>query len=193
MTTSAPRTSLLAALATALVGGLFMFGGSASAATAVLGSGSEQACFQAAETDSPAHTALASCDAALENIALPPADRAATYANRSVILLSREQPAAALADAEMALKLAPTMKAAVVNKAGALMMLGRYAEARAALDDALPGIEGAALERGLYNRAVASEELGDLKAAYRDYKRAADLNPNFEAAHVELARFKVGK
>ena len=192
MTTSAPRT-ILAALATALVGGLFMFGGSASAATAVLGSGSEQACFQAAETDSPTYTALASCDAALENIALSPADRAATYANRSAILLSREQPAAALEDADMALKLAPTMKAAVVNKSGALMMLGRYEEARAALDEAIPVIEGAALERGLYNRAVAAEELGDVKAAYRDYKRAADLNPNFEAARVELARFKVGK
>lgn len=180
-------TRLIPALAAALLA----LGGSAGAATSVLDSSSVRACYMAASAQTWSAEAVAGCDAAVENGGLSNKDLAATYANRSVVLLNANQPDAALADADRALTLSPDLKDAAVNKAGALLMLGRYEEARATLDAVLTAITGEALERGLYNRAIASESLGDVSAAYADFKRAAELNPNFEAAHVELARFQV--
>lgn len=172
-------------------GALMAFAGSASAASSVIGSGSEQACYHAASTGAASREALASCDAALESVILSPADRAATYANRSAVLLGQDRPEAALADVETALRLDPGLRDAAVNKAGALILLGRYAEARTLLDEVVPAVQGNALERALFNRAVAAESLGDVKAAYHDFKRALELDPGFEAARLELDRFQV--
>ena len=38
---------------------------------------------------------------------------------------------------------------------------------------------------------MANEGLGDLKAAYQDYSKAAELNPAWDAPKNELARFTV--
>ena len=46
-------------------------------------------------------------------------------------------------------------------------------------------------ERIYFNRAMAEEDLGNLKAAYLDYRKAAELAPGWEKAAKELARFKV--
>jgi tetratricopeptide (TPR) repeat protein len=40
-------------------------------------------------------------------------------------------------------------------------------------------------------RGIASEALGDVQSAYRDYRRAAELEPDSEDARLELARFQV--
>jgi tetratricopeptide (TPR) repeat protein len=167
--------------------------GTASAASSVIGSGSQQTCYWAAKTGAASNAALDSCNAALEDFSLSAEDRAATYANRSAVLLARDAPAEALKSVEQALAIAPELDDAAVNKAGALILLRRYAEARSTLDEALPLIQGDALVRGLFNRAVAAEALGDVKAAYYDYKRAVELSPEFEAARLELSRFQVAR
>ena len=64
-------------------------------------------------------------------------------------------------------------------------------EARATIDAAIPLATGPDLQRGLYNRAVAREALGDVKGAYADLKRAVELDPGFEAAKLELTRYQV--
>ncbi len=46
-------------------------------------------------------------------------------------------------------------------------------------------------EKAWFNRGLANEGLGDLKAAYRDYTRAAELKPDWTPPRTELARFKV--
>src|SRR5258708_27420679 len=46
------------------------------------------------------------------------------------------------------------------------------------------------LFRSYYSRAVIEEETGDMKAAYRDYKTALAIKPDFLPASRELARFK---
>jgi hypothetical protein len=38
---------------------------------------------------------------------------------------------------------------------------------------------------------VIEEEAGDVRAAYRDYKQALALKPDYWAAQRELSRFKV--
>ena len=184
MTKSLLRIALTSAAAFALLG-------AASAATSVFDNASGESCFAAARVGDASGGTMAACDAAIDSASLPPRDLAATYVNRAVLHLDAHDAAAALSDTETALRLAPGLHDAAINKAGALLMLGRAEEARGTLDAVLPELSGAALERALYNRALAHEALGDVPAAYHDYKRAAELDPKFEAATVELARFQV--
>ncbi len=44
-------------------------------------------------------------------------------------------------------------------------------------------------EKAYYNRGIANEQLGDLKAAYADYSKALEINPNWAVAKSEVARF----
>jgi tetratricopeptide (TPR) repeat protein len=46
-------------------------------------------------------------------------------------------------------------------------------------------------EKAWFNRGMANEGLGDIKAAYRDYSKAAELDPSWDAPKKELARFSV--
>ena len=73
----------------------------------------------------------------------------------------------------------------------------RRHESRLALGDANEGIdlqnalsqEDAA--RAYFYRANANEDLGNNRAAYDDYRHAAELSPNWAAPRTELARFQV--
>ena len=38
---------------------------------------------------------------------------------------------------------------------------------------------------------MIAEETGDVRAAYRDYKQALAIKPDYAAASRELARFKI--
>lgn len=162
-----------------------------NAAVQIVGSGPEKACYDAAKIGKPNRQGLTACNMALESGGLSVADRAATFVNRSVLLLARGRTRAALADTDAALALFPAMPAASVNRAAALLRLGRFDEARSTLDVALPDAKGIDLTRGLFNRAVAREALGDTKGAYADFKRIVELDPEFEDARLELARFTV--
>ena len=42
-----------------------------------------------------------------------------------------------------------------------------------------------------YGRAIANEALGNARQAYRDYRRAAELDPDWAEPRTELARFRV--
>ena len=165
--------------------------GTAAAAVMVVGTGPERSCYEAAKADRATGATIRTCTEALDQGTLSPRDRAATYTNRSALLISRDKASLALADADDALTIEPSMTAASVNRSAALIMLGQYAEARATIDAAIPLASGVELQRALYNRAMASEALGDIKGAYHDLKRAVDLDPKFEAARVELARYQV--
>jgi tetratricopeptide (TPR) repeat protein len=157
----------------------------------VLGPGPERTCFEAAEAGKASSDGIAECTIALSESSLSPRDRAATYSNRSVLLLAREKATLALKDTNAALAIMPSMTAAAVNKSAALILLGKYQDAIATVDAAVPLANGVELKRALFNRAMAYEATGDLKSAYRDLKRAVDLDPQFEAATTELARFQV--
>jgi len=163
----------------------------ASAAVMVLGSGPEQACYLASKTGVPSRNGVRACDEALEQSDLTTRDRAATHVNRSVLLLASEKPARALADTDMALTMSPGLEEAIVNRSAALILLGRFAEARTILDEALPRTTGRLRISYLFNRALASEALGDVKSAYNDLQQSLELDPEFEGARRELARFQV--
>jgi tetratricopeptide (TPR) repeat protein len=42
-----------------------------------------------------------------------------------------------------------------------------------------------------YDRGIADEALGNIRAAYTDYKKAVELKPDFSLAAEQLTRFRV--
>jgi tetratricopeptide (TPR) repeat protein len=46
-------------------------------------------------------------------------------------------------------------------------------------------------ELAYYGRALANELSGNVRAAYRDYRRASELAPRWSEPRIELRRFRV--
>ncbi|MGE0046032.1 MAG: tetratricopeptide repeat protein, partial [Hyphomonadaceae bacterium] len=45
--------------------------------------------------------------------------------------------------------------------------------------------------KAYFNRALAYEAMGNVRAAYADYRRAQELSPSWDAPQRELARYTV--
>jgi len=168
---------------------------SANAALTVIGQGPAHDCYVAALHDYGAAGGEDICSLALDSAPLNLRDRAATLVNRGVIRTRLGRLEAALSDDDQAVAigryLSPSdLGVAYVNRASVLNGLGRPREA---FDSANKGLSlGAANPAiGYYDRAVAEEMLGDIKAAYHDYKQAIGLDPNFTPAARQLTRFRV--
>ena len=163
----------------------------ASAAVIVIGSSDARLCFEAA--DSPALPGLRDvrrCDEALLHGALSGYETVATHVNRGILRLRRGHTDEAVADFDRAIALDPEQPEAYLNKGAALIR-------RQNPQDALQ-LFTVALERNTsrpaiahYGRAVANEQLGNVAAAYRDYRRASELDPDWAEPRSELTRFRV--
>jgi len=162
---------------------------SANAAVTVLGPGPAQECFQFAENGGDLHEGLVRCTFALET-SLSVADRAATFVNRGVLHLGLHENEEAFKDIDAGIAMEPTLGDGYVDRGAALMSLGRYDEA---LKDLNKGIDLGSHrpQNAYYDRAIIDEHDGDLKAAYHDYKKALEIQPNFTLAAEELKRFRV--
>jgi len=168
---------------------------SAQASVSVPGRGFAHDCFIAAEHDYGSAFGEEPCTVALQSEPLSLRDRAATFVNRGVIRTKMKRFDEALADYEQAINLGghlepPDLGVAYVDRAFILREMGRYREA---IDSATKGLSVGTSkpQLGYYVRAVAEEELGDLKAAYYDYKQAVALQPDFDLAARQLSRFRV--
>lgn len=174
---------------------VFGFGSAAEAAVAVLGNRLAYSCYRAAEFGLAPREGEQTCTIALDNEALSVRDRAATFINRGVLRSNLHRPALALADYDHAISYAryleePDLGVAYVNRSSVLNAMGRFAEALESVNKGL-GLKTRRPEIGYYNRALAYEGLGDVKAAYYDYKQALALKPDFSEAAEELKRFHV--
>ena len=163
----------------------------ASASVIVIGNNSARLCYEAAESVIPPNMDdMRRCDMALREEALTMRDRVATHVNRGILFLRRNQIDQALTDFDRAIAIDPGQPESYLNKGAALMRLENAAAA-------LP-LFTASLERNTtrpelahYGRAIANESLGNARAAYNDYRRAAELRPGWEEPLVELRRFRV--
>jgi tetratricopeptide (TPR) repeat protein len=164
--------------------------GTASAYVTVFDSSSANACYQHARDDLSSPEALDDCNSALSE-ALNSRNRAGTHVNRGIIFMNRDAYDRALADFDRAIALEPTLAEGHINRGAALLAQHDYAGAIAAIDRGL-ALDPEDPSRAYYNRAVAHEELGRLRAAYEDYRRAAELAPNWDVPRTELTRFRVG-
>ena len=135
-------------------------------------------------------TGLQACTVALED-ATEDGMRAGVLANRAYIRLRTADYAGTVADSDLSLSLEPELAAANLNRGAGLIGLGRYQEALPSLEKAVALSRGSKLQLAYYNRAIARENLGDIRGAYFDYKMAVDLDPKFAAAAEQLARFTV--
>lgn len=163
----------------------------AMAGVIALGSSSARLCYESADSQTyPSPVAMAQCDEAIREPGISHRDVVATYVNRGILKLRRGLTEAAITDFDQALHMDPRQPEAYLNKGAALM---RQDNAR----DALPLFTVALQNRtnrpaiAHFGRAIAYETLGDIPAAYRDYRSAAELEPEWEDARAELSRFRV--
>jgi tetratricopeptide (TPR) repeat protein len=163
---------------------------SAQSAVTVLGNGLARSCFNSAEFGGNPNEGIATCSEALSEAALTVRDRAATYVNRGILYSRIDQAQTALIDYDKGISMDPNLGEAYVDRGAALIALARYDEA---LQDIDKGIAAGAnrLQIAYYDRGLAHEALGNVRAAYEDYKKAAEIEPGFELATSQLTRFKV--
>jgi tetratricopeptide (TPR) repeat protein len=164
--------------------------GAASAFVHVIGGSFATACYESARDNVRTPRALAQCNEALSE-ALSQRDRAGTHVNRGIVLMNQRAYDRALADFDTAIALEPGLAEGHINRGAVLLARHDYAGALASIDRGLALTpEEPAL--AYYNRGIAHEELGEVRAAYNDYRRAAELDPLWDMPRAELTRFRVG-
>ena len=107
------------------------------------------------------------CTLAVEDEASAPVDKAGSYNNRGVIYFDEGKYEEALRDFEQALVIMDSLAAAHINRGYTLVAQKRWADSLPSFDR---GIELGAPDpaRAHFNRAIAHEELGDVREAYYD-------------------------
>lgn len=164
----------------------------AIAAVTTVGNSAARSCYEAADSKTgAAATALSDCDRALAAEALSRDEMVATYVNRGILRMRKGDIDAAIEDFDTALARDASQPEAYLNKAVALMQ--RPGEADAALSLFTVAIQKRTRRPALayLGRAMAYEELGNLRSAYSDYRSASLADPEWKQPRMELARFKV--
>lgn len=163
----------------------------AQAQVVVQGNSEARACYMAAKMDEAGRkTSIRRCETALEDEFLDRKDRSATYVNMGILRMRRGDHTSALAAYDAAIKIKPQLAEAHINRGACLIFLSRPEEAIASLSKSIElGTDH--LPDALFNRAIAYERLGDIKPAYKDFKRAADLRPEWKAPIRALERYQV--
>ncbi len=165
--------------------------GAADAAVTIMGGGLGRECYLAAELKRETGMSLEVCTRALQQETLGRRDRAATLVNRGIIHMQARDLDRAIADYEAALRIDPRLAEAHVNRGIALLYRGGAdREAVEALSTGL-SLRPSRPEIAYYSRAVASEMLGNVRAAYEDYQAAAAARPGWEEPIEQLKRFSV--
>lgn len=172
---------------------LIAFAAPAGAAVTVIGSTAARMCFEAADASMmPDRLSIDHCDTALAEEALSRHDEVATHVNRGILLSRLGNVDGAMKDFDRALALDPNQPEAYLNKG---VVLIRQDQANAAVPLFTMALEKNTRRPALayYGRGIAHEELGNLRSAYADYKRAVEEDPKWKEPRSDLARFVVRK
>jgi len=160
------------------------------AAVTVLGNGLARNCFEYAEFGGSPKDGVEACSNAIELTVLPVKDLAATYINRGILRSRIEDTTGALADYDKGLSLDSDLGEAYVDRGAVMIVLRRYDDALADIDKGI-ALGSNRLQIAYYDRAIVQEALGNIRGAYEDYKKAAEIQPDFALAIEQLARFRV--
>ena len=163
----------------------------ATAAVTVIGGSAARQCYDLAELPRhPTQEDLEFCDRAIDVEPLSQRDLVATYINRGILRVRVGRTSDGIADFNEAIARDPSIAEAWFNRGVALMRTSGP-------EEALPSFN-AAVERSTnrpalayFGRAVALEALGNVRGAYADYRRASELDPEWDRPRTELARFSV--
>ena len=168
----------------------------ADGSSVVFGSRPTDECAAAAAAARSAGTAnkgqLGLCNQAVIWAKFQPLDHWAALLNRSVLHLARAEYSAAISDINYAIKQGADLPDALNDRGAAEAGLHQY---QAAADDFTQALAAGVKhpEVVYFNRALVYEDLGEMKQAYLDYRKAAEINPRWDAPAKELARFTVGR
>jgi tetratricopeptide (TPR) repeat protein len=162
----------------------------ARAAVTVFGSGYAEQCFHTAKYGGDIQGGIVDCERALATEPLSDRDRAGTYVNRGVLYMTVDDYISAQRDFEQGVKLDPTLGEAYINLGGVKIARRQFADGIVDIDRGL-ALGPEEPEKAYYNRALADEALDNIKAAYFDYSKAAELKPTWAPPRTELARFTV--
>jgi tetratricopeptide (TPR) repeat protein len=162
----------------------------AQAAVTVLGNGVAHSCYQFAEYGGNPTDGVNTCTFALEQTTLSVRDRAATFVNRGILRARKDDTDGALADYDRGLAMDAALAEGYVDRGAVMIVLRRYDDAVTEIDKGI-SLGANRLQIAYYDRGIADEALGNIRAAYEDYKKAAEIQPDFGLATEQLARFRV--
>jgi len=162
----------------------------AQAAVTVLGNGVAHNCYQFAELGGNTSEGISDCNFALEQTTLSVKDRAATFVNRGILKSRSEDTQGALADYDQGLAMDADLGEAYVDRGAIMIVLRRYDDALTDIDKGI-SLGANRLQIAYYDRGIVDEALGNIRAAYEDYKKATEIKPDFTLATEQLARFRV--
>jgi tetratricopeptide (TPR) repeat protein len=145
-------------------------------------------CYYAARDGVDLRYGLEHCDIAMRDQHM--AFRSKTVLNRGIIRYAMGDRAGALSDFQDALEYDPSMGDAYLTQAQVLVADGRPADALVAINQGI-ALGAKNLHVAYYSRGEIEEDAGRFAQAYRDYKRALTIKPDYTPALRQLERFKV--
>lgn len=116
--------------------------------------------------------------------------RAETFVNRGIIRYDMGDQKGALNDFDIALEYNPSMGDAYLNQALVLVSEKRPTEAMAAINKGI-ALGATSLQVAYYSRGEIEDDAGHYAQAYRDYRQALAIKPDYGPAQRQLERFKV--
>lgn len=159
-------------------------------ATITLGGPFSQLCYKAALSQDDRDSSLDACTRSINEEAMDDSDRAATYVNRGILKMIRGKDSDADADFDAALALQHDLPDAWLNKGFLRIREGNGREALPLLQEGIKrNPERVAL--AIFARGVAYEQMGEFDSAYRDLRRAHELEPRWSMPSEYLAHYQV--
>lgn len=116
--------------------------------------------------------------------------RAETFVNRGIIRFDMGDRTGALNDFSNALANNPALGDAYLNQALVLVAEKRPADATTAINQGI-ALGATNLQVAYYTRGEIEDDAGHYAQAYRDYKQALLVKPDYAPAQRQLERFKV--
>lgn len=148
-------------------------------------------CYRGALSDEDGRRkSIKTCERALSEDHLGKIDRAATHVNLGILLMRRGDYPASLTAYDGALAINPDLAEAYINRGACLIFLSRPDDAITALTKSIE-LNTDHLPDALFNRAIAYERLGQTTAAYKDFRRAQDLRPDWDLPARALESYQV--
>ncbi|HUO03062.1 MAG TPA: tetratricopeptide repeat protein [Rhizomicrobium sp.] len=145
-------------------------------------------CFDTAQNGADLKFGLEHCNTAV--IDPMTTYRAQTFVNRGIIRYDMGDGQGALSDFNVALTNNPSLGDAYLNRALVLISEKRPADALAAINEGI-ALGATNLQIAYYSRGEIEDDAGQYDAAYRDYRQALEIKPDYSPAERQLARFKV--
>ena len=147
-----------------------------------------QQCFLSAQRGTNLKYGLEHCNTAVLDPLMN--YRAQTFVNRGIIRSDMGDHQGALKDFSRAITYNPGLGDAYLNRALVLVAVKRPADAMKAISQGI-ALGATNLQVAYYSRGEIEDDAGNYAAAYRDYKQALMVKPDYAPAQRQLERFRV--